>query len=235
MTPLFNRKQTLANAGFFQGFTDRHCHILPGVDDGMQTEDEALRVLTAYETLGITAVVFTPHMMQGTGNTTDSLTARFKKFSQRYTGSITLSLGAEYMLEKGFETRLESDHLLPIADGRLLVETSYFSPPNRFDEMLYAISMNGYTPVLAHPERYLYLERMGYRRLKDKEYLFQLNLPSLTGQYGERVRRRAFRLLEANMYDMMGTDLHRLELFERHLPEMKLSTEHLRMLEKLKP
>lgn len=234
MTPLFTCKQTLVNAGFFHGFTDRHCHILPGVDDGVQTADEALRVLTVYETLGVTAVVFTPHIMQEAGNTPASLTARFEEFRRQYTGCITLSLGAEYMLDGGFEAHLNSETLLPVAEELLLVETSYLSPPNRFDEMLYAISMSGYTPVLAHPERYLYLNEGDYQRLKEKEYLFQLNLPSLAGVYGERIRRRAFRLLEADMYELVGTDLHRLAMFERYLPELRLSPEHIKMLEKLK-
>ena len=66
----------------------------------------------------------------------------------------------------------------------------------------------GYQPVLAHPERYLYLDDDRYRSLKDAGALFQRNIGSLEGLYGEAVSIRAEALIAQNMYDMQGTDLH---------------------------
>ena len=69
----FRKKQTLEESGFFRGFTDWHCHILPGVDDGVLTMDESLQILAEYERLGVKEVWLTPHIMEDIPNTTEKL------------------------------------------------------------------------------------------------------------------------------------------------------------------
>lgn len=66
----FRKKQTLEEKGFFRGFIDWHCHILPAVDDGVQTMGEALQILEEYERLGVKEVWLTPHIMEDMPNTT---------------------------------------------------------------------------------------------------------------------------------------------------------------------
>lgn len=72
----------------------------------------------------------------------------------------------------------------------------------------------GYRPVLAHPERYLYLDMERYRSLKEAGALFQRNIGSLEGLYGEAVSVRAEALLAEGMYDLQGTDLHNMQYAE---------------------
>ena len=79
-----------------------------------------------------------------------------------------------------------------------------------FRGLLERIKNKGYTPILAHPERYLYMKKEDYEALKAQGILFQRNLFSLRGQYGERVQKRCRQLLKWQMYDFVGTDLHRL-------------------------
>lgn len=79
-----------------------------------------------------------------------------------------------------------------------------------FRGLLERIRNKGYTPILAHPERYLYMKKEDYEALKAQGILFQRNLYSLRGQYGDRVQKRCRQLLKWNMYDFVGTDLHRL-------------------------
>lgn len=127
----FRKKHPLADSGIFQGFTDWHCHILPGVDDGVQTVDEALDVLALYGKLGIRTVWLTPHVMEDIPNTTAHLKGRFEELKAAYKGTVRLYLAAEYMLDNLFRERLNDGDLLPLGEkeDRLLVETSYYNPP----------------------------------------------------------------------------------------------------------
>lgn len=206
----FGKKQTLEESGFFRGFTDWHSHILPGVDDGVQTMEEALQILAEYERLGVKEVWFTPHIMEDIPNTTEKLKMQFAELKAVYQGSVMLHLASENMLDNLFEERLEKNDLLPIGkDGKhLLVETSYFNPPMGLNNILLRIKAKGYYPILAHPERYLYMDKDDYKHLKSMNIHFQLNQFSLFGQYGKDVQKRAKLLQKNGMYDYTGTDLH---------------------------
>lgn len=177
----FRKKQTLKESGFFRGFTDWHCHILPDVDDGVQTMDEALQILGEYERLGVKEVWLTPHIMEDMPNTTQHLRARFVELQSAYQGNIALNLASENMLDNLFEERLNKNDLLPIgkAGKHLLVETSYFNPPMDLQNILLRIKAKGYYPILAHPERYLYMNESDYQQLKSINVQFQLNQFSL--------------------------------------------------------
>ena len=211
--PFRKNRETFAESGILQGFTDWHCHILPGVDDGIRTMDEALQVLAEYGRLGVSEAWLTPHIMEDIPNTTDALRERFAELKAAYEGPVRLHLAAENMLDSLFEERFEADDLLPIGPqgDHLLVETSYFSPPANFHSLLGRIKSRGYYPVLAHPERYVYMDIGDYRALKEAGVRFQLNLPSLYGHYGEEAKKKAERLRKEGWYDFEGTDLHRKE------------------------
>ena len=226
----FNRKkhQTLVDSDIFRGFTDWHSHILPGVDDGLQTMEEALQILKRYEELGVKEVWLTPHIMEDIPNTTVHLYERFEELQAAYQGHVTLNLASENMLDNLFEGRLEKNDLLPIGEHKdhLLVETSYFNPPMGLYDTLQHIKAKGYYPILAHPERYTYMEKEDYRKLKTMGIKFQLNIPSLAGIYGKEAQKKAEWLTEQNMYDLHGTDLHRAEMLDKilqaNLPECQL-------------
>ena len=207
----FSNQLTLPKAGTLRGLTDWHCHLLPGVDDGVQTLAQCLRVLQSYEELGVAAVWFTPHIMEDIPNTPEQLQRAFDEVRAAYRGPISLHLAAEHMLDTLFAKRLQEGRVMPIgtAGDTLLVETSYFNPPHALDQRLDAIRQAGYHPLLAHPERYLYMEGRDYDRLRQLGVKFQLNLGSLTGVYGKTVKLKAQRLLQKGCYDRVGTDLHR--------------------------
>lgn len=213
----FQRKQTLAESGILRGMTDYHSHLLPGVDDGVQTADESLEILRLYEQLGIREVWFTPHIMEDIPNTTAGLRSRFEQFKKCYTGNIRLNLAAEYMLDNLFKERLAHRDLLPLGTegNHLLVETSYFNPPMDLYSMMEKIKSAGFIPVLAHPERYTYMGEKEYHRLKEAGIMFQSNLPSLVGGYGNPVKKKVEELYSKAMINLYGTDTHTLSSFNR--------------------
>ena len=212
----FNKKYSIASSGILERFTDWHSHILPGVDDGVQTMEESLQILASYEQLRVKEVWLTPHIMEDIPNTTAFLRTRYAELKAAYKGPIILLLASENMLDSLFEQRLQGGDLLPIGkDGRhLLVETSYFNPPYGLHNILLRIKSKGYVPVLAHPERYVYMDKEDYEQLKRLNVAFQLNLPSLVGAYGADAKRKAQWLLENMYYQFKGTDIHRLTSWE---------------------
>ena len=202
---LFPRISSLLN-----NFTDHHSHILPGVDDGVKKMEVSLKVLEHYEQLGIAEVWCTPHIMEDIPNTTEALRARFDELCEAYQGPIKLHLAAEYMMDALFEERLSQGDLLLLGEegNQLLVETSYFTPPMDMDAILKQIKQKGYYPVLAHPERYVYMDKERYTELKNKDIRFQLNLSSLAGAYGSEAKDKAHWMLKHNYYNLAGSDLH---------------------------
>lgn len=208
----FRSVKSLKDSGMFVGFTDWHSHILPGVDDGIKSLEESLEVLRAYENLGVKRIWLTPHIMEDYPNTTSDLKRVFEELKNRWNGRVELKLASENMLDSLFEQRLEEGDLLPIGDSstHLLVETSYFNPPFGMKELLEKIKRKGYFPLLAHPERYRYMDEKDYRSFKETGIKFQINYTSLLGAYGETARKKAEWLLSHGMVDVVGSDLHRL-------------------------
>ena len=232
---LIGRKHSLLNSVFFEGLKDHHCHILPGVDDGIQDIDSSLEALAYYKELGINRVVLTPHVMNGVNPTADAILAAYDLLTSRYNGSIELSLASEYMLDSGFEKQYrDGNNIRPLMKGKLLVETSYMAPPRTLDELLYMIAQDSITPVIAHPERYIYMHRKKYDELKDRDYLLQFNILSLAEIYGESARSNALYLIENQMYDLVGTDLHSTNKFRNNVATIKLATKHIDKLLELK-
>ena len=227
-----NKSRSLLQTGFLSGRTDRHSHILYGVDDGIKTLEDSLAVLAFMESVGISQVWCTPHIMEDTPNTTAALKERFEELNAAYTGNITLHLAAEYMLDPLFEKRLSERDLLTMEDNMLLVETSTWTPPVNFYDLLENVKKAGYRPILAHPERYRYLKEAGYRKLKDMGVKFQMNLPSIVGFYGETANRKAVWLLENGFYDEFGSDCHRFATTKEQFERKVLTSDVLHLFSK---
>jgi tyrosine-protein phosphatase YwqE len=222
----------------FNGTTDWHCHILPGVDDGVETIDDSLAILAEYERMGIERVWLTPHIMDDVPNTVVSLKQRFSELLEQYQGHIILKLAAENMIDNLFFERLKANDVLPIGESQnvLLVETSYFNPPmNNLQKALDRIKEQGYYPLLAHPERYNYIETMAdYEQLKGNGIMFQLNLLSLSGYYGKVAKDKAHKLLKLGYYDVFGTDLHSQQQLT-NLQHLSLSSDLRNALRRINP
>lgn len=197
--------------------------------------EESLQILSSYEHHGIKEVWLTPHIMEDIPNSTAQLRTRYSELTTAYSGPIILHLASENMLDNLFEERLQQGDLLPIGDdGRqLLVETSYFNAPYGLHDILKRIKSKGYFPVLAHPERYIYMGQKEYQQLKQLDVAFQLNLPSLAGAYGTEAKRKARWLLEKGYYQYIGTDTHRSSSWEVIVQKQEIQKDAVKIISSL--
>lgn len=234
--PFFNNKKSLIDSCIFEDMTDWHCHILPGVDDGIATEQESLEALAYYEQLGIKEVWLTPHILEDIPNTTQFLRERFDELKQTYSGGIRLNLAAENMLDNLFLERLNANDILPLGQdaSHILVELSYVQPPTDLYGSIRKIRDKGYCPILAHPERYTFMDEEDYRNLKRIGCKLQMNLLSLTGVYGSTALRKSQSMLTEGFYDICGSDLHSLKHFQHTIHKATLGKDHLPLLTSLK-
>ena len=203
---------------------DFHCHLIPGVDDGVRTLEEARETIAALKALGFRGGVVTPHIYAGVyDNTAQSLREAFADFQQQIGDDYGLILGAEYHTTEAFFDLIAAGDLLHVLlpDRRLvLVEFPYLMPSPYGMEALDAVTRAGYQPVLAHVERYRYIQADPETWLADlarRDVWLQCNIGSLAGMYGERPRRMAQRLLDQGGPALWGSDVHRPMQIRRYV------------------
>ena len=233
MFGLFNRRTSVLDSGLLKGAVDQHSHILYGLDDGVKTQEDSLAILRWLEEQGVSKVWFTPHVMEDVPNTTEGIRARFEQLKAVYSGGLRLNLAAEYMIDTVFEDRLERRDLLEHGPETVLVETSAIAPPMNLWNVLDQILKAGYRPLIAHPERYRYMDQGDYRELHNMGCFLQLNLPSIVGFYGESVRQRAQYLLDKGWYRMVGSDCHRFRAIQAQYGAKELKKDTVEKLSAL--
>jgi len=213
---LFLKRKKLPLTELFPtDFVDIHSHLLPGIDDGAKDINHSITLIKKMRSYGIKNFITTPHVL-GDVYPNSSLVIKEKLaevksalLKQNIT-DVHIFAAAEYMMDEQFSNRLANDDILTLKDNFILVEMSYFNAPFNLYEILFEIQLKGYKPVLAHPERYNFFHSNfeHYYKLKKAGCLFQLNLLSLTPQYGKNVQKICSKLLNENMYDFVGTDTH---------------------------
>ncbi|TGV03963.1 tyrosine-protein phosphatase [Flavivirga rizhaonensis] len=209
MLHFFSKKLFLKD--LLEGFVDIHNHILPGIDDGAKSVEEALYLIKKMKELGIKQFIPTPHIMQDFyPNTDETIGNAYYVLLEALDTEITLNPAAEYMLDSHFESLLKTGNLFTLKGKYLLIEMSYFQAPINLEDLIFKIKTQGYTPVLAHPERYSFYHNNleYYERLKQLGCFFQLNLLSLSNHYGKNVEKTADHLIEQQLIDFVGTDIH---------------------------
>lgn len=203
-----------------QGHTDIHSHLLPGIDDGAKNIENTVSLISGMRELGFGQFITTPHIINSVwDNTAQSIQGEHENtigLLEKQGLDVPLKAAAEYMMDSYFFDLLKKGgSLLTLKEDYVLVEMSYIAAPMQLYDFLFELQLAGYKPILAHPERYLfyYHNFEEYDRLKRAGCLFQLNLLSTVGYYGQQVTQLTQKLLEKEMYDFTGSDLHH----EKHL------------------
>ena len=221
MFGLFGKK---GNADFSGLHTDIHSHLIPGIDDGAPTLQAAISLIRGMASLGFKKIITTPHIMwEMYPNKAEDILNRLSEVKEALIKEkieVSIEAAAEYFLDEHTKKMVEGkERLLTISGHMVLVEFSMASPPLDLKEILFEMQLQGYQPVIAHPERYTYNERNKgfFDELKAAGYLFQLNLLSLAGFYGKGPVELANYFIKKDYYDLAGTDLHS----PRHLEVLK--------------
>lgn len=197
---------------------DMHSHLIPGIDDGAQTMDDSIVMLAKFESLGFKKVITTPHIMSDYYRNTPEIILpkldELRETAQKLNLSIEIEAAAEYYFDETLLTKLKSkEKLLTFGDNYVLFEFSFHTEPARVDELIFEFLTNGYKPVLAHYERYAFLQGSIENAIKWREQgvNIQMNLNSLGGHYGPEIQRLSSTMVKNNVIDFLGTDCHRIE------------------------
>lgn len=197
---------------------DIHSHLLPGLDDGVQSYEESEDVILHFQKLGYRKVITSPHVMSDTyKNTADKILARLAKlriYLKNQEIDVEVEAAAEYYLdEQVFRMIEDNQKMLTFGKNLLLFETNFLNEPFNMKEFIFLATTKGYKPVLAHPERYLYLQNNLEKAqdLLDRGVLFQVNISSITGFYSKIVQTTAHKLIDRGWVHLLGSDCHHLD------------------------
>ena len=209
---IFKSKPTLKEI-IPNGFIDIHSHILPGIDDGPKNINQSLELINEMKKIGFSKIIGTPHTYQGLyNNTSDSIKKSFEIIESKISKDIEVCYASEYLIDLPLVKKIENNSILCLKDNFVLVELPFFNMPMNSYEIIFKIITNGYRPILAHPERYKYLfdDFNKFKKLKKVGCLFQLNIFSIVGYYGDDILNISKKLLREEMIDFIGSDIHNI-------------------------
>lgn len=205
---------------------DMHSHLLPGIDDGAEDNDESEKIIQKLHGLGFKSLITTPHIIsdfyKNTYHSIQEENEKLNTYLASKSSPYKINAAAEYYLDTEFMDLVEKKELLTLGNTNyVLFELSMVEKPYNLKDVIFKMVLNGYKPVLAHPERYPFLggDIEKYIDLKNRGVLLQLNLMSLTGHYGKGVQKAAEALIDNKLVDFVGTDCHKL----RHLSVIEKS------------
>lgn len=194
---------------------DVHSHLLSALDDGVQSLAEATELIKQFQKLGYKKLITTPHVMSDFyRNTPDDIFAALTKLRNHLISekvSIDIEAAAEYYLDEELIRKVESNEkLLTFGSNYLLFETNFMTEPMALKEFIFLASTKGYKLVLAHPERYVYLQNDIEKAedLLNRGVLFQLNLSSVSGYYSKGAQELAKKLIDKEWIHFVGSDCH---------------------------
>ena len=220
----FFRKPSTAPFPFHVLKTDVHAHLIPGVDDGSPDAETSIAMIKGMIELGFENFTATPHVMEDIWrNNTQTIMAGFDVLQAALDENKIhqpVRPAAEYLVDGNFEDLLAAKvPLLTIRDNWVLFEISFVQPPRQLKEVIFEMQMQGYQPVLAHPERYAFYhaDLSSLEDIRNSGCLLQANLLSYAGYYGPEIRKAVEKLSRKGWIDLLGTDLHH----ERHLQALQ--------------
>jgi protein-tyrosine phosphatase len=214
MFGLFKKRETKPTIKFDYTtvVTDMHSHVLPGIDDGAQNVEESIFLIKKMMALGIKKIIATPHVMidyyrndaDSIGNALTTLKTALKEQNI----AIDISAAAEHYLDETFEKRIEDRKVFTMGDNHVLFELSFITQPPNLISIIQKMKDAGYKPILAHPERYGYMDIEQMKTIRSWGCDLQLNTIALSGYYGKHSKRIAEQMVDNQMVDFISSDMH---------------------------
>ena len=195
---------------------DVHCHILYGIDDGSKTLDESIEMIKKMKDIGFTDIIITPHYIEGTSYMANNkektkLFNNIKRILKKENIDINLYLGNEVFVYNNMYEGIISGDIKTLNDSKyLLMEVPFEQEINNLEDYLFKLITKGIIPVLAHPERYKFLQEQPGKiiHLKEMGVLFQGNYASIIGRYGKSAKKLLKIYLKQGYINFLGSDIH---------------------------
>lgn len=211
-----NKKNKVSDYSFLA--VDMHNHVLPAIDDGATSIEDSLILMKELKNLGFSKIIPSPHIIESIyPNSEYTINESFKKVTSYFEYDTSKlpelnAFSAEHFLDNNFTHLRMNKQLIFFGDKNVLIEMSYLNISQNLEEEIYQLQLLGYQPVLAHPERYNYLQnnKSYYSKLVGIGCHLQLNLLSLINHYGKNSLKTAIYLLDQELYHWAGTDVHNL-------------------------
>ena len=188
---------------------DIHTHILPAVDDGSESIENSIKMLNDLKESGVTDVILTPHYRGKYLCTKEVLKVQFEKIKALAKDvPINLYLGQEIYVEKDTFNLLSSGELLTLNNTKYVLLEFHHVNPSDIVEAVYVAKMRGFIPIVAHVERYEYLQFDDVFEIKNLGGLIQINASSLVNKKNKDYYKRVKKLLKNNLVDFVASDCH---------------------------
>lgn len=214
MIQFFKKNKVKSSSGLIK--VDIHSHLIPQLDDGVQSIEEAIDIILELVGMGYEKVITTPHIMSDFfNNSEEKILAGLEVVRQeikRRDINMAIEAAAEYYLDEKLYERSDNpeEEFLTFGENFLLFETSFMNKPFYLNDFIFKIKSRGITPVMAHPERYAYLQS-DYDLVDDlihRGVLMQVNINSLEGYYSKEVKKLAEKLIDQRKVHFLGSDCH---------------------------
>jgi len=193
---------------------DIHTHVLPRIDDGARDISESFEILQALANQGVTELVATPHIISGVYENTRSIIDRklieVQDLIEERELSIKIHPGAELYYEPDVISKVKRENLTLAQSNYVMIETELQRFPDNFEEILFNFQQEGFRPIIAHAERFIYFVN-NYNMLVNilnRGVLVQINSGSLFGIYGKKVKDFTYKLLENGCVHFIASDVH---------------------------
>lgn len=203
---------------------DFHSHILPGIDDGSKNLEQSIAMVNEAKKVGFTKIISTSHYMENYYECNEKNRKELLEQVQKNVNGIELCLGNEIYITNNMIELLQNGQASSINRTKyVLFEFPLITTrPMNDKEVIYRLVENGYIPIIAHPERYPFIqENPDYLfELKEMGALFQANYGSIIGMYGLKAKKTLKILLKNNLISFFGSDVHRPEQVYNKMPKI---------------
>ena len=195
---------------------DIHSHILYGIDDGSKSIEESINIIKEHIKMGFTDIVVTPHYIENSKYETNNIDKEnilktLKQELKKQNININLYLGNEVFVNNNLEELLKKKEIATINNSKyLLIEFPMNEKPKDINNIIYELKIKGIIPIIAHPERYDYVEKNPNLVLEwiEEGALLQSNYGSIIGVYGSGPQKTIKKLLKKDLIDFLATDIH---------------------------
>ncbi len=201
---------------------DIHTHILPNIDDGANSLELSLLMIDEEIKNGINEIVLTPHFnsLKNNDEYIQKVYESFHQLKSIINDKVSLKLGFEIFYQDGDIDLIKKNPFLTIDNTKyVLIEFHMLNTSYDIDEICYSFIVNGFKPILAHPERYEHLSVDDILRIKKTGALIQVNSSSILGDFGKKIQKKVWKLLKKDGVDYIASDCHSMGIRKPNIQE----------------